>query len=144
VVAVLDHLDRELATPINKHSKSLDRLAAGPQPKFAQAISRQIFPSDPGREPLKPTGPRRSWLESRTKTFGNYETVRKYFALFNIGAYHSKITLDPRAPSFAIGSACGLVWCCAVLVAGVPVALISTAYYGPPLGGAAVSVRFYS
>jgi len=41
-----------------------------------------------GDEPFRDTGLGKSWIESRTKIFADYATIKKHFALFNIGAYH--------------------------------------------------------
>jgi hypothetical protein len=48
--AILDYMNRELATPIHKHSDTFNRLTPRPRAEFAQAVARQILPSDPGRE----------------------------------------------------------------------------------------------
>jgi hypothetical protein len=48
------------------------------------------FRSWQGDEPFRDHGPGRVWLASRTKPFGDYETIKDKFALLNIGAYHSK------------------------------------------------------
>jgi hypothetical protein len=47
-----------------------------------------------GDEPLRDNGPGRKWVEGRTKIFGSYETIKRNFALLNIGAYHSKDVKD--------------------------------------------------
>jgi len=52
--AVLDNVNRKFATPISEHGNTLDRFASRPEAKLMQAISRQIFPRDPGHVPLKP------------------------------------------------------------------------------------------
>jgi hypothetical protein len=43
-----------------------------------------------GNEPFRDRGKGREWLESRTKVFCDYQTVKRHFAVLNIGAYHSK------------------------------------------------------
>jgi hypothetical protein len=47
-------VNRKFATPISEHGNALDRFASRPETKLTQAISRQIFPRNPGRVPLKP------------------------------------------------------------------------------------------
>jgi hypothetical protein len=43
-----------------------------------------------GYEPLREFGSgKSSWMSSRTKIFGNFETVKDKLALLNIGSYHS-------------------------------------------------------
>jgi hypothetical protein len=48
------------------------------------------FRSWKGDEPFRDSGPGRVWLERRTKLFGDFETIKRHFAVLNIGAYHSK------------------------------------------------------
>jgi hypothetical protein len=48
------------------------------------------FRSYMGDEPFRDVGPGRSWLESRTKIFADYASIKRNFAILNIGAYHSK------------------------------------------------------
>jgi hypothetical protein len=48
------------------------------------------FRSWQGDEPFRDYGPGQAWLASRTKIFCDYETVKRNFAVLNIGAYHSK------------------------------------------------------
>jgi hypothetical protein len=43
-----------------------------------------------GNEPFRDTGPGFKWLMSRTKVFGDFETIKANLAILNIGAYHSK------------------------------------------------------
>jgi hypothetical protein len=47
-------VNRKFATPISEHGNALDRFASRSEAKVSQAISRQIFPRDPGDVPLKP------------------------------------------------------------------------------------------
>jgi hypothetical protein len=54
--SVRDDMNRELSTTGHKHSKALNRFASRPKAEFAEAISRQIFPGDFGREPHIPHG----------------------------------------------------------------------------------------
>jgi hypothetical protein len=54
--AIIDHVNRELAAQIPKHAEALNRLAPRPKPDFPQAVSRQVFPTDPDRVLQKPHG----------------------------------------------------------------------------------------
>jgi hypothetical protein len=51
---ILDHVNREFATRIRKHSKALNRFASRPKAEFTQAVPRRISPRDPGCELRKP------------------------------------------------------------------------------------------
>jgi len=57
------------------------------QTQEGQAYRHRAYTGD---EPFRDYGPGKTWLASRTKLFGNYESVRQNVAILNIGAYHSK------------------------------------------------------
>jgi hypothetical protein len=63
-----------------------------------------------GDEPLRDNGPGRKWVESRTKIFGSYETIKRNFALLNIGAYHSKDVKDYASLLALPSSRVSLAW----------------------------------
>jgi len=48
------------------------------------------FRSWQGDAPFREVGPGKKWLESRTRIFADFSTVRQSFATLNIGAYHSR------------------------------------------------------
>jgi hypothetical protein len=55
----------------------------------AEAIEYK-FQNYKGETPFRERSPGRTWLESRTKHFGDYDIIRQSFAILNIGAYHSR------------------------------------------------------
>jgi hypothetical protein len=54
---------------------------------FKKLRGDEPFSNDPNRPGFK-------WLESRTRVFGDFETVRHRLAVLNIGAYHSRSVAD--------------------------------------------------
>lgn len=54
-----------------------------------QEAKDHYFQNRLGETPLRENSPGRSWIESRTKCFGDYQTIRNNVAVLNIGAYHS-------------------------------------------------------
>jgi hypothetical protein len=93
-----------------------------------------------GDEPFRDTGPGRSWVERRTKIFGDYETVRNKFAVLNIGAYHSKNVKDYGSLLALPSSRVSLAWAQQTLFpeaeAGkrIVICLRSASYWGLDIG----------
>jgi hypothetical protein len=93
-----------------------------------------------GHEPFRDSGPGRSWVERHTKIFGDYDTVRKHFALLNIGAYQSKTLKDYGSLLALPSSRVSLSWAQQTLFpeaeAGkrIVICLRSTAYWGLDVG----------
>jgi hypothetical protein len=93
-----------------------------------------------GEEPFRDTGPGRSWVESKTKVFGDYDTVKKHFAVLNIGAYHSKTLKDYGSLLALPSSRVSLSWAQQTLFpeaeAGkrIVICLRAAAYWGLDVG----------
>jgi hypothetical protein len=54
--AIIDHMNRKISTTVAKHGKTLNCLATRPQMEIAQAVSREVCPTDPYRESLEAHG----------------------------------------------------------------------------------------
>jgi hypothetical protein len=93
-----------------------------------------------GDEPFRDKGPGVSWVTSRTKIFADYAAVQKHFALFNIGAYHSKNLKDYASMLALPSSRVSLSWAQETLFpeaeAGkrIVICLRSAAYWGLDVG----------
>jgi hypothetical protein len=93
-----------------------------------------------GDEPFRATGPGVSWVESKTKIFGDYEMARNHFALLNIGAYHSPTLKDYGSLLALPSSRVSLSWAQETLFpeaeAGkrIVICLRSAAYWGLDVG----------
>jgi len=93
-----------------------------------------------GDEPFRDTGPGRTWVESRTGVFGDFEKVKKHFALLNIGAYHSKNLKDYGSLLALPSSRVSLSWAQETLFpeaeAGkrIVICLRAAAYWGLDVG----------
>ena len=93
-----------------------------------------------GDEPFRDTGPGVSWIESKTKIFGDYAAVKNHFALLNIGAYHSKTLKDYGSLLALPSSRVSLTWAQQTLFpeaeAGkrIVICLRSAAYWGLDVG----------
>lgn len=93
-----------------------------------------------GREPFRDQGPGRLWVESRTRNFGSYDTVKKHVALLNIGAYHSKDVKDYASLLALPSSRVSLAWAQETLFAQaeagdrVVICMRSAAYWGLEAG----------
>jgi hypothetical protein len=98
------------------------------------------FRSWQGDEPFRDHGPGRVWLASRTKIFCDYETVKRNFAVLNIGAYHSKDVRSFASLLALPSSRVSLAWAQDVLFpeaeAGkrVVICMRSAAYWGLDTG----------
>jgi hypothetical protein len=93
-----------------------------------------------GDEPLRDAGPGRKWVESRTKNFGSYESIKRNLAFLNIGAYHSKDVKDYASLLALPSSRVSLAWAQETLFpqaeAGerIVVCMRSAAYWGLETG----------
>jgi hypothetical protein len=106
----------------------------------AEASKDYYFRRYQGDEPFRDAGPGRPWIESKTKIFADYDTVRKHFALLNIGAYHSKRLKDYGSLLALPSSRVSLTWAQETLFpeaeAGkrIVICLRSAAYWGLDVG----------
>jgi hypothetical protein len=93
-----------------------------------------------GDEPLRDAGPGRKWVESRTKNFGSYESIKHKLAFLNIGAYHSKDVKDYASLLALPSSRVSLAWAQETLFpqaeAGerIVICMRSAAYWGLETG----------
>jgi hypothetical protein len=98
------------------------------------------FRSWQGDEPFRESGPGFSWLQSRTKHFGEWEAVKHKLAVLNIGAYHSKDVKSFASLLALPSSRVSLAWAQDVLFpeaeAGkrVVICMRSAAYWGLDTG----------
>jgi len=93
-----------------------------------------------GDEPFRDEGPGVSWVESRTKIFADYATVKEHFALLNIGAYHSNRLKDYGSLLALPSSRVSLTWAQETLFAQaeagkrIVICLRSAAHWGLDVG----------
>jgi hypothetical protein len=141
----LDCLPGCFAGPLKTASVVLLYLSPGHSQATADAAKTEegkdfYFRQYQGHEPFRDSGPGRSWVESRTKIFGNYDSVKKHFALLNIGAYHSKTLKDYGSLLALPSSGVSLSWAQQTLFpeaeAGkrIVICLRAAAYWGLDVG----------
>lgn len=95
-----------------------------------------------GNEPMRDLGGGKGtpWMASRTKNFGNYDTVKDKIALFNIGAYHSKDVKNYAALTAIPSSRVSLDWAQSTLFPSaesgerVVICMRSASYWGLETG----------